>query len=76
MISEDKSGGKGKLINFPLLLEELQADIEFIVLDSVLFDVVTGRSTLKRLDGVLDFKAGQIWLDYRSQKAVLPIFSE
>lgn len=59
----DKSGAQGKLTNIQVLFEQLQAGIDFIILENVPFDVVIGRPTLKRLGGVLDFKAEVVRLD-------------
>lgn len=50
--------------------------MDFIVLGNVPFDLVIGRPTLKRLGGVLDFRAEEVRFQYRAQEAVIPMVSE
>lgn len=50
----------GKLLNVPSLFENLQAKVDLFVLENIPFDIIIGRSTLKRLGEVLDFKTEKI----------------
>lgn len=43
---------------------------------NVLFDLVIGRPALKRLGGVLDFRAKEVSFSFRDQHVVVPVFPE
>lgn len=47
---------KGKVSRGPILLEGTEVKIDFIIIPNGFFDIVIGRLTLNRFDGVLDFK--------------------
>lgn len=51
------------MCDLPVMLEDLKAKIDFIVLPNVPFDMVIGRPTLKRLGGALDFKREVVAFD-------------
>lgn len=72
----DKSGVQGNVTDVPNLFEELTYRIYFIIRENVPFDLFIGRPTLKRLGGVLDFRAEEVSLHYKGQKAKLSIVSE
>lgn len=72
----EKSKATGKLSNVPVMFDELQAEVDFIVLEDTPFDVVISRPTIKRLGGVIDLPAEVVRFDYRGQKAVLPMVPE
>lgn len=72
----EKSGVKGKLQDVPVSFDGMTAGLDFVVLENLPFDIVIGRPTLKRLGGVLDFKAEEVRLDYREKIVKLPMISE
>lgn len=47
---------KGKVVKVPVLLDALEAKMDFIVKQNTPSDLVTGHPTLKRLSGVLNFR--------------------
>lgn len=55
VVSGDKSGAIGQLLVVLVLFDELQEKIDFIILDTIFIENITGHSTLKRLKRVLDF---------------------
>lgn len=67
---------EGKTSKVPVMLDSLDVKMIFIVMQSVPFDLVIGRLTLKRLGGVLDFRAEEVHLDYKGQQETLPMVSE
>lgn len=71
-----KSSAKGKLAKVPVLFDNLEAEIDFIIMENIPFSFIVGRSTLKRLGGVLDYKAEKVSMDYHGQDSIFPILSE
>lgn len=71
-----KSGVIGKVTNVLVFFEQLEARMEFFVLENVPFDLVIGRPTMKRFGGVLDFRAEEVRLDYGGQTAALPMVAK
>lgn len=51
----DKPGAIRKLTGIPVLFDDLQANVEFIVLQNVLFGLFIGHPTIERVGGGLDF---------------------
>lgn len=72
----NKSDVFGKVVNVPVLFQQMEATMDFVVPTRVPFDLVIGRPALKRLGGVLDFKRAEVGLDYRGQKTWIPMVSE
>lgn len=72
----DKSSAIGKLSNVPLLFGNLQDEVDFIVLENIPFDIIIGRPTIKRLGGVLYFKAEEVRMNYQGHKAIIPMLCE
>lgn len=71
VVNGNKSDVLGKAVNVSALFEQMEATMDFVVLLHIPFDLVTSHSSLKRLEGVLEFKGEEVRLDYRGQKAVL-----
>lgn len=61
----------GKVFRVAVLFGEIKARIEVVVLKDVPFDVVTGRPTLKRHGGVLDFRSKEVRLHQNGVQALL-----
>lgn len=70
-----KSLVKGKLARVPVLLESLEAEIYFVVIHNIPFDLVIGRPRLKRIGGMLDFLTEVARLYCQCRQATLPLVS-
>lgn len=68
-----KYGAAGKIASLPVLLDDLQAEVDFMVPQNVPLDFIIGRLTTKILGDVLDFPAEVLRLNYRAQTAVIPM---
>lgn len=73
MATRAKKGAVGKLAIAPVMFEDLQVELDFIILKSVPLDAVIGRPNIKRLGGVLEFPPKIVRFNYRGQTAVLPM---
>lgn len=62
-----KSGVLGKVRGIPVSFQNIEAQLDFVVLKNVPFDLVIGRPTLKQLSGVLDFRSEEVRFAYRDQ---------
>lgn len=72
----DKSDAVQNLTGGPVLSNELHAEVNFIDLRNVSFDVVIGSPTIMRLGVVCDFPAELVRFDYRGQQTNLPVMSK
>lgn len=68
-----KSRVVGKVLNVPVKFEDLETHVDFVVLKHVLFDVVVGRPTLKKLGEVLDFRFEEVCFAYRGVETIFPL---
>lgn len=76
MVNGKKSNILGKTMNVPVMFDQSQARIDFIVLQNVPFHIVIGRPTLKRIGGMLNFRVEEVCLNYHGQEAVMSMVSE
>lgn len=67
---------EGNMSKVPAMLDSIAVKMDFIVMQNVQFDLVIGRSTLKRLGGVVNFRTEVVFLDYQDHQATLPMVSE
>lgn len=67
---------QGKLQNVLIQFGAEKAQMDFIVLPNIPFDIVIGRYTLKRLEGELDFKRKVVRFEYRKRIETLPMVPE
>lgn len=73
MASEAKSGVVRKLMRVPVMLEGLQADLNFIFLKHISIEIVNARPNTKRLVGMLNFLIEVVRFNSRGQEAILPM---
>lgn len=76
MANGANSDGLGNVRDDPVSFRDLYALLEFVVLKNVPFDLVLGRPTLKRLEGVLEFRSEEVRLACHGHEAILPVLSE
>lgn len=53
-----------------VFFDDLQANVDFVFLQNVPFDVVIGRATIKRLGRVMKFPGEVVRLTYQGRSAV------
>lgn len=68
--NDSRSGAVGKVVQVPVLFEEVRAKDDFVILKDVSFDLVIGRPILKRLGSVLDFCSDVVQLDCHGNETV------
>lgn len=71
-----KSDVLGKVMDGPVIIEQCEARIDFVMLQDVPFDPVVGCPNLKRFGGVLHFRSEEVFLDCCTQQAFFPLVSE
>lgn len=72
MVKGDRSDVLKKVMDGPVLFEQMEARLDFTVLQNVPFVMDIGRLTCIRLSSVLQLKPEEGILDYCGRHAVLP----
>lgn len=71
-----KSRTVRRLAKVPVMFEEMWANLDFIVLKNVSFDVFIGRPSIKRFWSVLNFPAEVVRFKYREETTFLTMIPE
>lgn len=73
MVNSSRSGVDGKVKKVLVQFEGVVKGIDFVVLKNVSFILIIGHPALKRLGNVINFRSGEVRLDFLGQEAKLPM---